>query len=290
MKVSGFTFIRNAVKFDFPIVEAIQSILPLCDEVIVAVGKSEDDTRTLVESINSDKIKIIDTVWDDSLREGGVVLARETDKAFAAIAEDTDWAVYIQGDEVLHEDGIEHLKETMLHYKDREDVDGLLFNYLHFYGSYDYVGDSNSWYPHEIRIVRNRKDIYSYRDAQGFRMGNNEKLRVVSTKAKMHHYGWVKPPNVMQEKRKSVIKFWKDDEWIKEHVADAEDFDYNSIDSLKKFEGSHPKVMQLRVQRTNWHFERDMSRNKTKMKDAFKNFLKKFFGIQLGYRNYTLVK
>ena len=106
MKVSGFTFIRNAIKYDYPVVEAIRSILPLCDECVVAVGQSEDGTRALIESIDPDKIRIIDTVWDDSLREGGAVLAQETDKAFRAISQDADWAFYIQGDEVVHEDDL----------------------------------------------------------------------------------------------------------------------------------------------------------------------------------------
>ncbi len=103
MKVSGFSFIRNAIQYDYPIVEAIQSILPLCDEFVIAVGRSEDQTLSLIQSIQSDKIRIIETVWDDSLREGGRVLAVETDKALAAIAPDSDWAFYIQGDEVVHE-------------------------------------------------------------------------------------------------------------------------------------------------------------------------------------------
>src|SRR3954467_2993440 len=81
MKVSGFTFIRNAVKNDYPIVEAITSILPLCDEFIVMAGNSDDGTRELIEAIGSPKIKIIDSVWDDSLKEGGRVFAAETDKA-----------------------------------------------------------------------------------------------------------------------------------------------------------------------------------------------------------------
>lgn len=290
MKVSGFTFIRNAIKFDFPIVEAIESILPLCDEVIVAVGDSEDETEKLIDAIATDKIKIIRTVWDDSLREGGVVLAKETDKAYAAIAQDSDWAFYIQGDEVFHEEDLGLLRKAMEQYKDREDVDGLLFDYEHFFGSYDYVGDSNSWYPHEIRVVRKRDDIYSYRDAQGFRKGDNQKLSVVDTGARIYHYGWVKPPKIMQAKRASVIKFWKDDDWIKENVVSADDFNYDNIDSLKKFSGTHPLVMQPRIERTNWVFERDMTKNKTKLKDRLKNFLKRYLGISLGYKNYTIVK
>jgi len=50
MKVSGFTFVRNAIRYDYPVVEAIQSILPLCTELVVAVGNSDDDTLQLIRS------------------------------------------------------------------------------------------------------------------------------------------------------------------------------------------------------------------------------------------------
>jgi len=126
MKVSGFTFIRNGIDYDYPIVEAIQSILPLCDEVVVAVGKSDDDTLSLIQSIDSDRIRIIETTWDDTLREGGRVLAMETDKALAAVSSDTDWCLYIQGDEVLHEDGYPAIKKAMMDNLHRSQVDGLL--------------------------------------------------------------------------------------------------------------------------------------------------------------------
>ena len=48
MKVCGFSFIRNAVKYDYPIVESIRSILPICDKFVVAVGNSEDNTLQLI--------------------------------------------------------------------------------------------------------------------------------------------------------------------------------------------------------------------------------------------------
>ena len=182
MKVSGFTFIRNAITLDYPIVEAIQSILPLCEEVVVAVGNSEDDTLNLVKNIDP-KIRVIETIWDDSLRQGGRVLAEETNKAFHAISKDSDWAIYIQGDEVLHEDGFVAITEAMKRYQNRNDIDGLLFNYHHFYGSYEYIGDAIQWYPKEIRIVKNTPEIYSFGDAQGFRKGANQKLRVAQVDA-----------------------------------------------------------------------------------------------------------
>ena len=178
MKVAGFTIIRNAIKFDYPVVEAITSILPICDEFIVAVGNSEDGTLQLIKNINSPKIKIIETVWDDSLRQGGQVLAIETNKAFDTISKDVDWCFYIQSDECVHEKHLASIKEAMQKYKDDKQVEGLLFNYIHFYGTYNYVGNSRRWYRKEIRIIKNDKSIRSYKDAQGFRKTDNSKLHV----------------------------------------------------------------------------------------------------------------
>src|SRR5476649_2885848 len=135
MKVAGFTFIRNAVKNDYPIVEAITSILPICDEFIVALGNSVDETGDLVRGINSPKIKIIDTIWDETLRDGGSVFANETDKAFQAISPSMDWAFYIQGDECVHEKYLPLIKQEMQANLTNPNVEGLLFKYLHFYGS-----------------------------------------------------------------------------------------------------------------------------------------------------------
>jgi len=58
-------------------VEAINSIIPLCDEIIVSVGDSKDETEQLIQSIQSPKIKIYHSQWNDALREGGFVLAEE---------------------------------------------------------------------------------------------------------------------------------------------------------------------------------------------------------------------
>ena len=153
MKVCGFSFIRNAGTYDYPIVEAIRSILPVCDEVVVAVGASEDGTEDLVRSIDP-RVRVLRTTWDDTLREGGRVLAEETNKALDAVPGDADWALYIQGDEVLHEDGLDAVRTAMEDHAKDERVDGLLFSYLHFYGSYDLIGDPSAWYPFEVRAVR----------------------------------------------------------------------------------------------------------------------------------------
>ena len=199
MKVCGFSFVRNGIKFDYPFAEAIRSILPLCDEVIVAVGNSEDNTLETIESIDP-KVKAIQTVWDENIREGGAVFASETNKAFQAIPAEYDWAFYIQGDEVIHEKYLPVIKKSMEDNLQNKKVEGLLFNYQHFFGSYDYVGAKYSWYRREIRIVRNQKDIFSFRDAQGFRIGDNRKLHVKLIDAYVYHYGWVREPTALHKK------------------------------------------------------------------------------------------
>lgn len=290
MKVAGFTIIRNAIKYDYPVVEAITSILPICDEFIVAVGNSDDATLDLIKNIGSPKIKIIETIWDDNLREGGQVLAIETNKAFGAISADTDWCFYIQSDECVHEKHLAAIQDAMLKYKDDKRVDGLLFNYVHFYGTYNYIGNSRRWYRKEIRIVRNDKNIRSYKDAQGFRKKDNSKLNVKLINAEIYHYGWVKPPKAQQAKQKSFHKMWHDDEWMKKNIAQAEEFDYSQIDSLEEFKGSHPKVMQARVDAVNWNFRFDPSQIKLSAKDKLLLFIEKTTGWKVGeYRNYKLI-
>ena len=290
MKVTGFTFIRNALTYDYPIQEAILSILPICDEFVVAVGRSEDATLALIQGIDSKKIRIVETVWDDRLRVGGKVLAEETNKAFAAITADSDWAFYIQGDEVVHEDYLDEIYQQMKRWKDVPEVDGLLFNYLHFYGSYDYVGTSSKWYPHEIRIIKNNKSIYSYRDAQGFRKGDNQKLKVKAIDAYVYHYGWVKPPSIMQQKQEEFNKLWHSDDWVNQHVIKAKEFDYSRIDTLQKFTANHPKVMEARIQQKNWQFDYDLSKNASSWKERGKQLAKRYLGLDFSYKNYEIIK
>ena len=290
MKVAGFTFIRNAITYDYPIVEAIQSILPLCDELVVAVGQSEDATLDLIKSIGDPKVRIIQTVWNDDLREGGHVLAQETDKAFKAISPEADWAFYIQGDEVLDDRNHEIIKKSLQDFKDDKEVDGLLFNYRHFYGSYDYVADARGWYRREIRVVKNKANIYSYRDAQGFRKGNNEKLNVKLIDAYIHHYGWVKDPRAMQRKQEQFNKYWHDDEWVDQNILKADTFDYTGIRSLQLFNDEHPKVMKKRIREKNWQFDHDISHNQYTFKDQISQLVEKMTGRRIWeYRNYRIV-
>jgi hypothetical protein len=292
MKVAGFTFIRNAIKNDYPIVEAITSILPVCDEFVVALGNSDDETEQLILGINSPKIKIIHTVWDDTLREGGTVFAAETDKAFNAISMDADWAFYIQGDECVHEKYLPLIKQEMEDNLNDKEVEGLLFKYKHFYGSYDYYGHSRRWYRREIRILRNNKAIHSYRDAQGFRLAGR-KIKVKLINAYIYHYGWVKPPGGLKNKLRNFNKFYHDDTWLAQNLPETFEFDYKNADRLIKFMDSHPAVMQKRINAINWNLDINLSEIHEKM-SLRRKFLQKIEDITgwrvSEYQNYKIIK
>jgi hypothetical protein len=291
LKVTGFTFIRNAIKYDYPVEEAIRSILPLCDEVIVNVGNSDDGTEDLIRSIDPVKIRIFNSVWDESLIAGGRVLAVETDKAYQKVSSDSDWCFYIQADEVIHEMYHPAIRLAMEKYRDDKRVEGLLFKYLHFYGSYDYVGDTRKWYNHEIRVIRKDENTHSYRDAQGFRK-NDRKLNVVPIDAYVYHYGWVRHPEHQMKKVLGFEKLYDSDKMMNRISKEATDhFDYSDIDSLTRFKGTHPMVMHNRIHKKNWTFEHDISRKNFTLKGRILHWIESVTGKRLfDYRNYNVIK
>ncbi|MEQ9592592.1 MAG: glycosyltransferase family 2 protein, partial [Cyclobacteriaceae bacterium] len=182
------------------------------------------------------------------------------------------------------------IRAAMLEYQNDVRVEGLVFNYLHFYGSYDYVGDAYRWYRREVRVIKNDLSIHSYRDAQGFRKKPNIKINAKLIDAYVYHYGWVRDPRAMQGKQRSFNHFYFDDEWIEKNIGKAVEFDYTGIDALRPFEGTHPEVMRKRIDAMNWKFDHDISHNNFRLKDRFKRFVENLTGYRIGeFRNYKII-
>jgi len=261
MKISGFSFVRNGINLYYPIVESIKSALPLVDEFVVAVGKSDDGTREAIEAIGDAKIKIIDTQWDEKYFKKGIINAIQTDIAKKQCT--GDWLLYLQADEVLHENDLPVIKARCEELIDNPEVEGLLFKYRHFWGDYDHYHISHGWYPHEIRIIRNRSDIHSYESAQSFRAFDyydnprqpegTRKLKVASVNAWIYHYGWVRPPYLMQSKSRALSGLHWGLGRAKDYYDKApKEFDYGPLQHLGRFKGSHPKVMKEKIQSMDW--------------------------------------
>jgi hypothetical protein len=291
MYISGFTIIKNAVLNNYPIVQAITSILPVVDEMVVLIGDCDDATEALIQSIDSAKIKIFHSVWDKNLRSGGTVLAVETNKALQLINKESTWAFYIQGDEAIHEKYHASILKACEDYQYDNHVQGLLFKYLHFYGSYDYVGDSRQWYLNEVRIIKNDPSITAYKDAQGFRIGN-KKLYVKAIDAYVYHYGFVKSPEQMKQKIKNVSKLWHVDDEIVNLLKEPDYYDFeNEFDSIKKFTGTHPNVFQERIKTQNWTMNPDVSKKRFTIKYRVLYILEKVTGKRFfDFKNYKLLR
>jgi len=317
-KISGFSMGKNAHKLYYPMKQAVMSILPIVDEFIVVLGDSDKDdiTRKEIESIGSDKIRIIDTVWDIEKYPRGMEHAHQTDIAKNHCS--GDWLFYLQSDEVIHEKYLPVIEKRCNELLDDNEVEGLLFNYRHFWGDYDHYQDSHCWYRKEIRIIRNDPEIHSWESAQSFRripgfeginyrqQANTFKLKVAQVDAWVYHYGWVRPPALMQNKIKAFSANHRGkasvEKQVKEHVFDKM-FDYGNLNKINTFKGAHPAVMKEWIQDFNW---KDQLRYKgpAKSLNAFRNkhdkpkyriisWIEKnlLFGRRLGeFRNYVLVK
>ena len=252
MKVSGFTFVRNVVKYDYPVVESIRSILPVVDEFIVNVGRCDDGTLELIRSIGDPKIKIVESVWDETLRKDGLIYAQQTNIALSHCT--GDWAFYIQADEVVHEDDLPVIQEAMRRQLGNPEVKGLLFRYLHFIADY---WSTNPWFYHKaVRIIRNNGEVESCGDAVGFHLKATQqylqsgpKKNIPYSGARIFHYGWVKDPETLLAKKKEQAQKYHGDSLPPDQAKQLAQatFQFEDYAMLKEFSGSHPAVMADRL-------------------------------------------
>lgn len=263
MKISGFSFVRNGIKLYYPIVEAIKSILPIVDEFVVTVGRGDEDdeTRQRIAGIGDPKVKIIDTVWDEKHFKGGIVNSIQTDIAMQACS--GDWLFYLQADEVVHEKYLPVIQARCRDLLEDQSVEGLIFRYKHFWGDYDHYQAGHGWYKNEIRIVRNKPDIHSWQSAQSFRrfdyydnprqQDGHHKLNVARVNAEIYHYGWVRPPHLMQNKKRALdTVHWGVKRAEKFYGNSPKEFDYGPLNLLARFEDTHPQVMQNMIAQMSW--------------------------------------
>ncbi|MES2795700.1 MAG: hypothetical protein V4683_07040 [Bacteroidota bacterium] len=310
MTISGFTFLRNAHKLYYPIKESILSILDLVDEFVIALGEGDADDTSLkiIQEINSPKIKIINTKWDLVKYPKGSEYAHQTDIAKEHCT--SDWLFYLQGDEVIHESDKKEIKDACNSYLNDAEVEGFVFNYLHFFGDYKHYFSDHCWYKKEIRIIRNLPEIHSWRDAQSFRFvfepqkfdyhqsTGTRKLKCIGLNARVFHYGWVRPPELMKKKNDQVMINYDNTFW-----ADYEDkFDYGRLDYCKTFKESHPQIMNTVIEKHYWtsslRFNGPTTINRQKMKHERlkyriliwieENILRGY--VIGGFKNYILLK
>ena len=286
LKISGFTVVRNGVRMGYPFIESIRSILPLVDEFVIGVGQGDDDTKERILAIGDAKIRVFDSVWDTTKTKGGLILSDKTNEALDQCK--NDWCFYLQADELVHEMDLPQIHRAIQTADGLPEVQGLLFRYIHFYGSYQTIATSRKWYRNEVRVVRRSSGIRSHNDAQGFRVGD-EKPVVIRSGGRIFHYGWVKPPETMGEKSKQLSRWWHGNKM--DHQFN--DFQYDRQYGLKRYEGPHPAIMRELVGSQDWTFDPTRKVSDWKLKDVrlvVSDLLEKAFNRRFGeYKPYRLL-
>jgi len=285
MKVSAFTFIKNGQILGYPFLQSIQSILPIVDEFVINVGASEDETLDMIRSIQDKKIRIIQSKWNDGMHNRGYVYGQQ--KMIAQFNCTGDWAFYIEGDEVYHEEDLEKIHKSMKLHLNNSKVEALVFDFKHFYGNANTILDSPGWYRKEARIIKNSVRSYAPDGLFWLVLESNKKGRypwAKHTGASCYHYGWVRSQDQMNLKSTKVQKYWG---------GDPVKIDYTQMDQsiIRPFQGTHPKIVENWLPKDIGIFEVDSSYKLTqKQKNhRFKIKIEKLFSIDLSKKHFKLV-
>ncbi len=290
MQVSCFTFIKNGEILGYPFVESIKSALPLCDEFVVNVGESVDDTLEIVKSINSPKIRIIESKWNEKLTRKGYVYAQQ--KSIAQFNCTGDWAFYLEGDEIIHEQDYEAIKKALRDNLENPKVEALAFKYVHFWGNYNTLLNNANICRREARIIKNDLRVWTSDSLFFLVLDSNNKVgrypRAKVIDATIYHYGWARTQEQNFKKQEYVSKYWNFNRPTYNH-------DLKEVDSsfLEEFKGTHPSVMKEIVsQGTEGLFKAnpDYKLTKTDKRRRLKLKLEKLFGQDFTRKHFTLIK
>ncbi len=300
VKISAYGYVRNGFLYGVPFLESIQSVLPICDEFIVVVGDSTDGTREAIVELNSPKIKIIDTVWNDNLRKEGKIFAQQSNIGLDHCT--GDWVIHIQADEVVHENDLQKITEYIERYNDNPRVDGFLQPFLHFWGDYNHIRTSRRVHRNEIRVFKNSSSIRAYRDSQGFRKFHSQenykngsergtKLNVIKLNVPVYHYNAVRSLNAMELKANNFQYYYGHTEEALTEIPSISNFNYHEVDRVGKFTGTHPKVMESAIKNYIFVFEHDTSQAVWKTKDKLLQKIEDALNTRFfEYKNYKLIK
>jgi hypothetical protein len=260
-KISGFSLVRNGVQFDYPFLESLRSLLPLVDELVLNVGEGDDDTLARCERFaveeGQGKVRIFTSVWplhDPEKKKSGLILSEQTNLALERCTH--DWCLYLQADEVLHEEDQGRIRDAVREAARRPEVEALVFEYRHFYGSFNVIQETRSAYRREMRLIRKSSGARSVGDAQSFRKPDGSKLRALLTRARIFHYGWVRTPEAMREKTLFMDRLYHGDQKPGDALPHSgTNYLYKRFWGLRQYRGTHPAVMAERIREKGWNWD-----------------------------------
>ncbi|MBF0297315.1 MAG: hypothetical protein HQK51_01260 [Oligoflexia bacterium] len=269
MKLYGFTILKNGTKYDYSFKESLLSMAQITKMIYLALGDCDDETEKALQNLQDlnglkDFLKIKHTIWDPNLRSGGLILSRETNVALNFLREDLRsnqsddyndcWGLYLQADEVIHQDENNQILKDILWANDNG-YDAVRFRYLHFWPDHSHIAINKKWYPSEIRAIRLNTNIESWGDAQSFRFAQ----KVFDSDAHIFHCGHVREKDSYVQKKSDILKLYHSDGKLSKYKRREKKLDNQT--EILTYLGTHPKVMKDRILRLGdqWeHPQRDL--------------------------------
>lgn len=218
MTLGGCTFIYNGLKFDYCFRETIQCLKDLCDEVVICAIPSDDGTIEAIRPLLDAKTKLIivdEELWNAT--HGKERLSYFSNIAIANLT--TDYTIYIQGDEVLHQDSFKAIREAI-----ETGKNGFMCSRLNLwrdpYSMLKVEGNRNPCSPQVIRLAKRQ-----YRC-----IGDAESLNAQASfdyvnDILIYHAGFVRKREVMKSKV----------QWMQTKVFDMAEYD-KRLDAHEQFE------------------------------------------------------
>ncbi len=249
--ISGCVAARNSVKFGYPLRECLESLVPICDEVVLAYDPTTDDGTPELAIRLRDELGIVlfESPWDMNNMKKGLEIGHQSQVAMDACSPSTEWRLCVQQDEAFHEE--DHSKIQELVRNDLPGVTGFDFVRPYFFGNLHTI--RRDWSVKITRLTKKGTHTYDDFDGQNCRP-LNPLMHHADSGIWLYHYSRIGDPQLIAKRVRNVDSFFHAEDNLPEESELAPyDFSTREYDSyaftenpkethseLLTYQGTHP--------------------------------------------------
>lgn len=243
--LGGAVCIRNGDLLDFPWRQCVQSLLPVCDEVVLCVGsRSTDNTEEDAREWASREGKIKLCIWDWPDPKGDpdfwvkwLNYAREHITC--------DYHLQLDADEILHEDSYDEVRRFIQFTPGRSAV----FTRYNFWKDHKHtIPDGHCLGKYVIRLA----PAHVWLASDGCHPMGNEAVSISTrTSAQIFHYGFIRKRDAFFKKERLLQNYFFNSYDPRLESAEKEHGNWMQaygmpdwVHQLDEYHGTHPAVIK----------------------------------------------
>lgn len=242
--LSGFVCVRNAVKFDYCVEEAVKSLIPVCDEVVISYGgvygEEDDGTLEIVKGLVKMDSRVR-AVWYDWPNPERNIHWWTTWLNHARERLLYDTMLGLDSDEVLDPAGYNQIRAMT------STGCSALFHRLNFWKDPQHLAPENRVCGTQVARL-GPTSAWMCSDEPFPAVNPNIRTKAEPFPSlRIFHYGFLRKPDAFVKKADAIqnMFFGSTDARLAEQVAKGQRWDerdYFDGESLRKFDGQHPEV------------------------------------------------